>query len=1212
MCKKIRTPDQRLRVFVSSTLQELKTEREAVRSTIKNDLKLHPIMFESGASPYPPREKYRAWLEQCQIYVGIFWESYGWIAPDMEISGIEDEYNITKTYGLPRLVYIKSTTKGREEKLEQLIERMDDVSYKSFDVVEQLIEYVKNDIMQLISDRYLDTDITPHISFNYLKHTQEDMQNAGYIERDEMLMQIEQKVRVNKKILLIGEPGCGKTFLLGSIGQKTNGIYISIRDKTPLHTYMYLTNLLRISIDHQPLKFTNQEEALFDLEATLQNSNKTLLIDDADQNVSLAKSLITLNYYRNKAIFAARSDEVLKEYPLVSISVLPFDRSEIEVYLKQSNILLPPNKLIALVRSCHGNPLYIYYYTHFKIDPMPDGLFAYHDVLWRNLNSIQRQILGLVALSLFPININLLSGTFNNLNKSHYSTMEIAQFLADLGEMVKLLNGYCEIFHPFFKEKVADELEHLGLSQSFHRVLGEMKIAEDQIVEATYHFTKAHDNRADAHLLEAAQIAYLWGFWDIAENFLMRQLEMAQKANDTRMEGFTRYRLSFLLRDKGLLQEAKVHINKAIEAFESFGDDTWVSFAKIQQSLDTIIEGKGINAVNVLKDTLDVYKGVDPIGEAMILVNLSYAYLQISRFSEGAESARKAYEIFKREGDYLGIATSLINLTACLPHFEDYDTIKDYSTEIIKLTKDLGLPRIRAAALNHLAMYFRHNDKPVDARQCLEEAIDICQRLGLINSEIINILNLGNTYKDQNDLVNAEKCYQEGLVKAKEFGSKKEEGRALELIAGIRRLKQDHPSVVEFANQAIVVLRQLDDQFQLAEVLVERAPALATLNRCQEAAQDYEEAGDLFQATSNFNNAIISYQHASSLWAKIDDKSKSQKVLEKAIHFALDYGKFETASSSIEELQSTKKVEGLETYYMHVINQYVKTPQKANLAVSMHSFATCCKLSGTKEAKDIFIKTLKILAEHANEHANLSNTLIVGLDQADERLLSADDVEKIAECLVKNLQGFYYRIMPDGTTVLTTTWHCHKPITLQIRCLSGTTTEKRLSINLLILVIANKEIFQRNIAEASGFKEESITFMTIEESDFKKIQEIPAGALNDEQPVAITQSNVPFNEEQPPVCIIIHDSYSTLTDWSVHPESKALIWLLMNFYRAIMEHFSHTQNEETYAKKSREFCEEIFGYEEKDDKIIRPPKTIDIKDAVAKFREFYTGRNDSK
>jgi len=1198
---------------VSSTLQELKPEREAVRGTIKNDLKLHPIMFESGASPYPPREKYRAYLEQCQIYVGIFRESYGWIAPDMEISGIEDEYDIAKAYGLPRLVYVKSTTRGREEKLKRLIERIgNDVSYQPFDTIEQLVEYVKNDIMHLVSGRYLDTVFTPRVLHDYLKHTQEDMVKTGFIEREEMLAEIEQKTRVNKKILLIGEPGCGKTFLLGRIGQKTDGIYISIRDKTPLHTYMYLTNLLRISIGRQPLKFTNQEEALFDLEVILQNSNKTFLIDDADQNASLAKSLIALDYYQNKAIFAARSDKVLKEYPLESITVRPFSRTEIEAYLKQGDIVISPNNLIALVRACHGNPLYLYYYTHFQLDTMPDGLIAYQDALWRNLDPTQRQILGLIALSLFPININLLNGAFNNLNKSHYSAMETAQTLTDLGEMVRLTNGHYEIFHLFFKEKVADEVARLGLSQSFHRVLGEIKISENQVVEATYHFTKAHDNRADGHLLEAAQTAYLWGLWDIAEIFLRRQLEMAQKTNDTRMEGLTRYRLSFLLRDKGLLQESKVHINKAIEAFESSGDDTWVSFAKIQQSLDTILEGKGMDAIKALVEKLDIYKGVDPIGEAMILVNLSYAYLQISRFSEVAETARKAYEIFAKEGDYLGMATSLINLTACLPHFEDYDTIRDYATEIIKLAKELGLPRIRAAALNHLALYFRQNGKPEDARRCLEEAIDICQRLGLIPSEIINTLNLGNTYKDQNDLVNAEKCYQEGLVKAKEFGYKREEGRALELIAVLRRQKQDHQSAVEFASQAIAVLRQLDDQFQLAEVLIERAPALAALNRYQEAAQDYAEAGDHYQATSNFNNAIICYQHASSLWAKINDKSKSQKVLEKAIHFALDYGKIETAASSIEELQSTKKVEGLETYYMHVINQYVKAPMKANLAVSMHSFATYCKLSGTKETKDIYVKTLKILAEHAKEHANISNTLIVGLDQADERLLSADDVEKIAECLVEKLQGFYYRSMPDGTTVLTTTWHCGRPITLQIRCLSDTTTEKRLSISLLILIITNKEIFLRNIAEASGFKEDSITFMTIEESDFKKIQEIPAGALSDEQPIAITQSNVPFNEKQPPVCIIIHSSYSTLTDWSIHPESKALIWLIMNFYKVILEHFSHTQDEETYAKKAREFCEEIFGYKEKDGKIVKSPQTVDIKVAVDKFRRLYKDHNVSE
>ena len=46
----IRTPDQRIRVFVSSTLRELADERRAVRSAIEQ-LQLAPVMFELGARP---------------------------------------------------------------------------------------------------------------------------------------------------------------------------------------------------------------------------------------------------------------------------------------------------------------------------------------------------------------------------------------------------------------------------------------------------------------------------------------------------------------------------------------------------------------------------------------------------------------------------------------------------------------------------------------------------------------------------------------------------------------------------------------------------------------------------------------------------------------------------------------------------------------------------------------------------------------------------------------------------------------------------------------------------------------------------------------------------------------------------------------------------------------------------------------------------------
>jgi Domain of unknown function (DUF4062) len=107
----IRTPDQRVRVFVSSTLGELAAERRAVRHAVTR-LRLVPVMFEVGARPHPPRPVYRAYLAQSQVFVGIYWQSYGWVAPGQQISGLEDEYELSA--GLPRLIYVKSPAPDRE------------------------------------------------------------------------------------------------------------------------------------------------------------------------------------------------------------------------------------------------------------------------------------------------------------------------------------------------------------------------------------------------------------------------------------------------------------------------------------------------------------------------------------------------------------------------------------------------------------------------------------------------------------------------------------------------------------------------------------------------------------------------------------------------------------------------------------------------------------------------------------------------------------------------------------------------------------------------------------------------------------------------------------------------------------------------------------------------------------------------------------------
>ena len=128
----IRTPDQRLRVFVSSTLEELAAERRAVRDAVTG-LRLVPVMFDMGAQPYPPRPVYRAYLAQSQVFVGIYWQSYGWVAPGEAVSGLEDEYRLSAA--LPRLVYVKSPAPDREPRLAEMLAGIGDeggVSYQRF------------------------------------------------------------------------------------------------------------------------------------------------------------------------------------------------------------------------------------------------------------------------------------------------------------------------------------------------------------------------------------------------------------------------------------------------------------------------------------------------------------------------------------------------------------------------------------------------------------------------------------------------------------------------------------------------------------------------------------------------------------------------------------------------------------------------------------------------------------------------------------------------------------------------------------------------------------------------------------------------------------------------------------------------------------------------------------------------------------------------
>jgi predicted ATPase len=225
----IRTPDQRLRVFVSSTLAELADERAAVARAIST-LRLTPVMFELGARPHPPRELYRAYLAQSDIFIGLYWQRYGWIGPGMDISGLEDEFRLS--HSIPRLLYVKTPAPEQEPRLTAMIAELQTEgtdSYRSFRSPRELGRLVRDDLALLLSERFTtpggptDRSASPASTTSDRRGSRSlPVTSTSLIGREHDIVEVSKLLQTPevRMVTLTGPGGIGKTRLAIAVGEQ--------------------------------------------------------------------------------------------------------------------------------------------------------------------------------------------------------------------------------------------------------------------------------------------------------------------------------------------------------------------------------------------------------------------------------------------------------------------------------------------------------------------------------------------------------------------------------------------------------------------------------------------------------------------------------------------------------------------------------------------------------------------------------------------------------------------------------------------------------------------------------------------------------------------------------------------------------------------------------------------------------------------------------
>ena len=301
----IKTPDQRVRVFISSTINELADERKAAREAISN-LRLIPVFFEAGARPHPPRDLYSAYLDQSHIFLGIYWNSYGWVAPGAEISGLEDEYRMCGNKK-PKLIYVKKSEQ-RQERLNKLladIEGSETACYQLFSDASELQRLIENDLSVLMSEIFENaliqgstkkTDDEFETLITKKKLNTVPLIKSEIFGRDEDLKKLVELISkpATSLITLLGAGGTGKTTLSIHLGHKliddfdSGAVFVPL---APITDYKLVAPTIAEVLGIQDSGKQPIEQTIVDY---LSDKKMLLILDNFEQVIGASKFISNL------------------------------------------------------------------------------------------------------------------------------------------------------------------------------------------------------------------------------------------------------------------------------------------------------------------------------------------------------------------------------------------------------------------------------------------------------------------------------------------------------------------------------------------------------------------------------------------------------------------------------------------------------------------------------------------------------------------------------------------------------------------------------------------------------------------------------------------------------------------------------------------------------------------------------------------------------
>jgi len=855
----------KLRVFVSSRIEECKEERGIARDAISS-INHSSVLFEHlGAKSYGPRDLYLSRLRDSQVMIGIYRCGYGFIdvTNGMTISGIHDEYDFAQKNGIDCLFYVWASCEQREPALIAMVDTIQNGPYtvSFYDDPEQLRDRIRDDLTALITEKYLRTE-------TQTRALQEDastilgraIERTGVIvPRQDVIGKLQSMSRESSILCICGPSGIGKTTLAAQLATAESAVFVRLSGLPPIDVFSVCARALVGSGSETNDDYSNLESsraALISAWAAVKTVK--LVVDECNFVDELIDALAAGGGMSGDKRLVFTSRERSSKFPSFEVPLLTGSESEqlIQDIVKEKEIA---NELVTI-----GNPLLLHH-------ALLKFQFGSLETNFAEIEGSKGELLKYLSISSIPLSAeNLLELRGDD----SYSIDNLYDDVRQLGGLVEDTNLGFRLMHSETGSKVTSELQKTPQSFRFftNRLIRLFERLRD--FRRAYELaSKLEDGTEQEYTTRALRQALWLGDWRFAVT-LMEQVLQEALDTESKSEAFhLMLSLVYPLELMGDAGRAAEILQRAERLADELGDQAKLTLAEVKVS-SSARQALAEKDVETLKQIYSEYgQRNESWDQARVGLELSALFIAAKEFEQAREFLLPAVATFERLGDEYGLELAQLNLASALSGIPGSE---DKTEELIKVIESRAHDRRdkrrqRAWLCNLLTRRLRKAGRYKEAEKLAKEAIEIGTELSDEYVRANNLINLGNNYRDQNQPQEALEAYEQAAVAAQKCRRRDVEAHASRLTAGIYNdfhfddIHDNSARALAYAQHAIGLLRDTLDHDGRANALWELADAQTELGNKAEATKAYFEAAIEFSKAREEDACQRSFMAGSNL-----------------------------------------------------------------------------------------------------------------------------------------------------------------------------------------------------------------------------------------------------------------------------------------------------------------------------------------------------------